>query len=482
MLIGFATALPFLIFTYFLSGCVLFLALNRLVRLPVQDVPRLFWLSLGVGPAAVSWLVVIGVKLVPGLPHLAYIALVEIVFVSLAALGWRTRGSLQTVFSDLHNRLRALPRWTWFERFMGLLLLGVFCADLFFALILPITENDAIQYVLVSGMMYERSSVAFYPVIEPDPQSGFYAVSSHPIGFMGLYLWTFMAQGGTGSLSLIKLASPAFVFFTLLALTSISWEKSRLVAFTSALILLATPVYFFQSTLLSIDSFRIYLLVVAAVWLFETAVRGNKHAGLRWAAGLFCGFSMFSHSINLVFTVPLLGLGYLAVANGPIAKRLNTIIVVALVAIVVGGERIASNLLQFGMPVYDFLPVYELSFLRYADHVWGSAGMVTSWDRVTSGVLRSWTDLRSFGLSYWIFLAALSGWAINWPTVGWVTGLEKMQVVVVGAFLLLAAATVAMGSPVFVTNARYLVTVQPFIASVGALFLITIYERYRDRT
>lgn len=475
------TTLSFLFFTYFLSGCALFLALQRVVRLPTPEVPRFFWLSLGAGPVAISWVVIVSMHLVPGLAPLAYVVLAQVFVITLGAVGWPARNTLQTVYADLMGKIRSLSAWTGFEWFLGLLLVTLVCANLFLALILPIVENDAIQYVLVSQMILERGSLALYPVIEPDPRTGFYAVSSHPLGFMGLYLWTFMAQGGTEPLALIKLVSPAYVFYSLLALAAFHWNRARLVIFTAGLVLLATPAYFLQSVFLSIDSFRIYLLLAAAAWLLETARRADRHAGLKWGAGLFCGLSMFSHSVNLIFTVPLLGLGYLAVAAGPLLDRLRTLIVVALAATVVGGERLVSNLLQFGLPVYDFFPVYEMEFLRHTEHVWGSVGMVTMWDRVVRGLLRGWTALHLAGFSYWIFLAALVGWVCGWPVSGWAKVEERMLIVVIGGFYLLAAATVMVGSPVFVTNYRYMVTVQPFIASIGAVFLVAVYERYRNR-
>ncbi|MCC7483951.1 MAG: hypothetical protein IT529_03085 [Burkholderiales bacterium] len=473
------SVLPYLLLTYVLSGCALFLAAQRFLRLPAAEVPRLFWLSFGAGPVLVSWLLVTAMQLAPGLPQLAYVVAVEAGLVALGLAGWPARSELRPVAAGVCESVRRLRAWSGIERVTAFLLLAMLAGITGFALLLPITENDAIQYALVSRMFYERDTLAFYPVVRPDPATGFYAVSSHPLGFMGLYLWSFMAQGSAGQLGLVKLVSPAFVCFSLLALAALHWRRPRLVTLTASLLLLATPVYFIQASLLSIDSFRIYLLVAAAGWTLETAERGAARPRLKWVAGIFCGLSMFSHSINLVLTIPLLGAAYLVVAGGPVFERLRVASLIGVTAIVVGGERILSNFLQFGMPIYDFLPVYELRFIRHPAHVWGEAGIIDAWDRVVGGVLRGFADPRSYGITYWIAAAGLVAWLLRWPARDWAGPTEKLLLATTACLYVFAAATVAAGSPAFVTNARYLMTVQPFIASLAAAFLVAAYERYR---
>lgn len=468
---------PLLLFTYAVAGCAVFLALQRFARLRGDDVPAMFWVSLGAGPAVISLITIVSVRVAPGTPPLFHVLLVEAILAGLTVLGWRERHALVQVADDLAAGIRALRRWTWLERLVAALLLLVLLAIWLFALVLPVAENDALQYVLVSRMFYERETLAFYPVIQADPQTGFYAVSSHPLGYMGVYLWSYMAQGDAVRLTAVKLVSPAYVTYTLIAFAALNRQRPRLVWLLAGLLLVTTPVYFIQTGDLSIDSFRMYLLLAAGGWVLVAARAASLANPCTWIAGVFCGLSMYSHSINLILTVPLLGAGYLLVARGSLGARVAAGTAIAVCATVVGGERIFSNLLQFGMPVYDFLPVYDLPFMHRTEHVWGEAGMLLPWEQVWFGVLRGWTDLRSYGASYWILALAGACALLGWPVRGWAGRPEAMYATVCVLMCLVAAATVAVGSPAFVTNARYLMTVQPFVASLGAVFLVALHTR-----
>ncbi len=473
------TPVLYLLLSLLLSSLITCSALIRAARAGSDQAVTIFLMSFGIGPALLSWLLVFLIRIVPHQVDGFYIAVIISIFVAIAFYGRKEHRAILDVMSGAGRFLHhIIEKGRFFEQFLFLLLLAVIASNLFLAIFIPLSENDAIQYAVVSKMIYLYKSVSFYPVVEPDPNTGFYAVSSHPLGFMGLYFWAFLIQGGVKTVNIISLVTPYYVFATILALLAACRGRPLVVFFFSVILLLVTPAYYIQSSQLSIDAFRIYLMFSAFLWIVYLADKTDRPLSLLMATAVVLAMSMQAHSMGLLFTLPFLLPIMFVLMKGELSGRIKDVLIIATVATLVGGWRMFENVAMYGTPVYDFLPVYNLPSIHYDEYVWYGNGLLTGWDRVVRGLLRGFTNLKGFGFSYWLFLGFLyfsvRYWLENRFDISG-SGLESAVVLFVAGFMFTSALTLALGMHVMVAGDRYMLTAQPLIAFGGGIFLGKIY-------
>jgi hypothetical protein len=357
-------------------------------------------------------------------------------------------------------------------------LLVTWLAMLLFAIAIPLHENDALQYVIVAKMIFEKGTAAFYPVVIPDPTTGFYATSSHPLGFMGIYLWIFQAQASALDLSLIKWVTPIYVLYTLLAVWAVLWKRPLGYSLFAGLLLLATPIYFIQSTQLGIDAYRMAMLLIALTMVTISAAKGG-----RWlvAAALFAGMSMFSHSVNLLFTLPLSFAAFLLNRDVLLRRRIIDFAWMSLAALLLGGYQLVANQLKFGVPIYDSLPVYSLPIIHHSEYVWYGNQLFSGADKVLHGLLRGWSQPEQFWVAYWLFSVTGIGWMLGRRRLMALSDLEWTMLFAIGLFYLAAALSLFLGMHVFVANNRYLLTVQPMVVMLSSIWLGALLDRKKAK-
>ncbi len=477
--------IKFTVFILFYAGSsvTVFLALSRLSRFDRQSTWPMFLISIGIGPVAISWILVQAIRLFPGHGNFFYLTVMLAATLAILAWGW-DKNRWRIIQSSATKGFKAVLTWRPVEKIMGVILAVVVLSNLFLAIFAPATENDAIQYITVAKMMIERHSFDFYPVVQPQP-NGFYAISSHPLGFMGMYLSTYILQNSDALSPFIKIVSPLFVIFTLSALWGAFRQSRPIYPITASLVLICTPCYFIQSSQLSIDSFRMYLLFAAVLWMIEFCKRSAPDMGMAIAVGVVAGLSMYSHSIGLLFTLPLIMPIYLLFHPKPWREWFRDGLLIVCVALFFGGYRIVANMILFGSPICDHLPVYDLKNIKYNEYVWYAAKMFNLKDKIFHGLLKGFTNLRSFGLSYWLSIGIVPIIFLNFikkrcgSTERFLlSGVIAVIVLFYGAVIL----SLCLNMHVFIANVRYLMTIQPFIAITAAFFWGTLYENLENRS
>ena len=450
---------------YLLSSSGFFLFLAKLGRVKRERGVRLFLISLGLGPVFASWVLTMTVRLKPGMENGFYLSVVGLVLLVVSAWGWKSNSGVRHVLIEHLILWRPSLGQTVAEKCLHLTLWMLLLLLFVLALFAPITENDAIQYVVVAKTMFERHSLDFYPVIEPLP-SGFYAVSSHPVGFMGLYLMTFMLQGASEVTIFIKIISPIYVLCTIAAFYGLLGPDRKLERPVAVLLLLSTPCYFSQASQLSIDSFRMYLLVAALFWALELTREETRAWRMATTVGIVTGLSMYSHSIGLLFSLPLVLPVVFLLGGPPLGARMSRCLIITTVALVLGGYRIVENLMLFGTPIYDHLPVYDLERIHYDEYVWYSSYLFNVFDKVIKGLLKGFSSVRAFGAGYWIFAFVSIALLFNRR------GLSRdfmCCLLVIFLFYCAVVLSMLLDMHVFIANFRYLMTVQPFVALAAAI-------------
>jgi len=465
------TQLAGVLLTYLVSSVAVFAALAGLARPTKEEAPGLFFMVIGLGPLSISWLLSNLLFYFPGLPAVFYLLAVEAVLF-LPILIWFDRLKLLLGSFFGHEGIpfrygsRAAP--------LIIFLFGFFlwATMAFQAVATPLTANDPLQYATVARWVYEDKSVISYPYIEPDQGAGRFAGFSHPLGYISLMVWSYLLQGHAESAGLIKLISPIYVLYTLLLLWRLLSGRGRLHGLIAALALLCTPFYYDMSSICHIDPLRIYTFFLSFVVLAELL----KKPAL-WKvvlSGLAIGASMYSHSIG-VLTGPFFALIYLVESKEKPSRRIINLLLIAVIALTVGGSQYVYNYFFFGTPVSNDLSVWNLRHLDYQSYFRHDRQIAHLADRILYGALKVLTKFDSFGLGYWVFLLALL-----WSLWTGVLKHDRFFRVFLWATALYFAATffsLLLDMDIFILNDRYPLTVQPLVAYGIGLFLGTIFDK-----
>ena len=453
-----------LVFTYLGSSLILFPVLVRLMDPDEETARELFFASLGLGPLTIAWLMTGLLTIVPGRSDLFYVGCIAAVFALLLFFAAGKIGIVGTIMKRSAASLLALRARQHWTIWVLMAMIAVLAVRLFIlSASCPITENDALQYSFVSKLMYERKALDFYPLITPDPATGFYAVSSHPPAYMGLMAWTYLIQGGASPAAWIKIISPMFVVYTLWLLAAILSRRPRFVRLVGMLLLIATPHYFVEASNLSIDPLRIYAFTTAVfgvVWVLRA-----DHPRAAVALGFAAGLSMFSHSLAGLLTLPILSCIYLLRSRCAVRRRILSLAVLGVVALLIGGQQYLQNYRMFGTPIYDDLPVYRVEGIGQKEWIRQERNLVSLSDRLVHGFFMGFTRLQMFALSYW--LGAL-GLAISFRRV-WRDPDLFVFCSTIALFYGVVLATLLVGTDAIVGSYRYVLTIQPFVACLGAV-------------
>lgn len=453
-------------------GCF-FLFVRRVARLGINDVPALAAVSLGMAPFLAAWLLTGLFFVCPGRSDFFYVVTILMVFVIAGAYG--LRGQQRLYLSPVPGLREATPF------LVALAVLGLLLV--LQATILPLTGNDPLEYALVAKMFYTAKSLAHYPFYEADPATGFYAGFSHPLGYVSLIVWTTLFDGGNfGWLS--KSLSPFFTIATLLLFVA-SRRPDRMVhGALAGLLLMGCSLYFQTSAICHIDALRLFAIYLSFFCLDRALTFPGREARC-WLSlcAISAGLSLFSHSIGLL-TLPFLSVAWIALSRQPWPRRLAVVAVVCSVGMAVGGVRYARNLLDYGQPLRDYEPVWNLPSIDFTAYNNRLKSIVTPLQRLTNGVLTPFirynglTDnaLIFFGLSFWLALVAAFR-----PSRLRFDPMAFSCLISLCLFFALCTSSMLAGSSLIIKNPRYFLTVLPFAAYLGAIPAAAVAKYARER-
>ncbi len=458
-----------LIFTYVISSLIVFLAVarfcNRREREEEDHALHLFYLTAGLGPIAVAWILTMLLWIVPGLPDVAYLLLIPACFVAVLPLArgqWHLLRILPTrVHRGMANALRSMR---WQQKFVLGVVILLLMLIVLLPLILPLVQNDPLEYATDARIIYREKSYAIYPFIVPDPETGHYAPSSHPPAYVSLITWSYMLQGGSERAGLLKCIAPAFAVHSILLLWYLLSSRGVVTALLGALLLVSTPLFFMQTAICHIDPLRIYTFFLAFVWLDEFLRRPERATSLICGAAL--GFALFGHSIGLL-ALPLFAGTFFLVAQGDLSQRIRPLLPIVGVALLVGGFHYVRNVFIFGSPIHDSAAVVELEQLHFQDYLLLKRGLMTLGDRTLYGALAGFTSVEYFGLGHWILLAGV-------PFYRSFIRQDRLSLImlsVVAFYFASTFASVLLGMDLMIKNIRYLLTIQPFVIYLAAMVL-----------
>lgn len=457
-----------------------------------------FGMGLVIGPFLLSWFLTLLLTFMPGQSRLFYILLPLLPFFIPAILRARR------IWADIKgfaNDYLALPKIRWAHAIAGLFTLALIVFGLGGLVVVnaltPLHGNDALEYFSVAKHIAQARDAGVYPIIDNTVAGGFMAPWTHPLGYINQLTYGYLIQGSLEQSFVPRFVAPYYGLAMAAMMIAFAGFQRKISGPIAAYLLLATPLFYSLIIQCHIDPARIaaFTAAICAVWI--ACQKPSLITAL--IAGIACGCSMFSHSIGIL-TLPLAVPIYIL-----LARRANIFVHLISLGLIVGlpiamlALRYAVNLKVFGGFINDSVEIWTFPELS-VDHTRNVMRFMESpLDQIFNGALMGFTNTGLFGLHYYILGFALLLWIVfarktlarpvkfllsqKWRRDSDPTYAAFLVVLGYTGIMFL---TILAGTDLAIKNARYLLTLQPFIimASVRILALYCLGDsptpRYRD--
>jgi len=465
-------------------------ASRRLYHGDGQDAERLR-LAFGVGaaPFVLGLASVLALSVLPGASHQQHLALMILVLILVFGIGL---GTGKPVLPSLPKEPDPISKT---ER----MILRVIRAALFLwgvslignTLLIPLTQNDSLEYALVGRELFFSRAISIYPVMNPDTNAtGFFGPWTHPPLYVGLIYLANVLQGQANDPGVMRLLSPWFLSANLFVVYHLGLVFGRLAAGFSALIMLSVPLYFLGATSALLDALPSLGMSLVLVALLHPQ---KQSAPIRQGIvlGLAIALGLWAHSQSILL-IPLALLGLL-LASGPrdFFSRANAVrlAVTGAVVVAVASWPYMRNIGIFGAMISDNPLIFSLDVLDWAGYFAQSRSLSSVPEVVQYGIFKGWFAYEAFGFSFWFMLIglfyslarlmrrdALSSWiAGEFSSEADRTMLLWLGLIVIylGGVVLSSLA----GIDLMIRNERYMLIILPMAALIGGTGLAALTQR-----
>ncbi len=459
--------------TYIGSSLAIFLLIARLTRTTEQDAAQLFFLTLGLGPITISWLLAKFFCIFPHNSDLFYITLVSACFIipvffcrkQLSLLKYLCRQA-EEAFNGFQFNKRRLEAAI-------ILAVSIIMLIVFLQCIVKLAVgNDFLKYATVSRLLYEYKMTSVYPFINGDP-AGFVSASPHPLGYHMLMVWSYMLQGNNSSPGMIRTIAPFYTLCSIILLYYLLSRKGVGFGAFGMLVFISTPLIVNNTLDCHVDPMRVYFFFLAFTWLSVAIDKGELRNYI--TAGFATGMSMYCHAIGFL-TLPFLLFTYYFISEKTSRQKISALVIIAAVALLIGGQRPIINCQLYGSPTGSVGKVRAMKELHHIEWVKYTRQINTFNDRIIYGLLKGFSKRKSFGLSYFVLLLALIVCFKQFRT----NTRDLTFLYVMLLFYALVVVSLLLNKDDIIKNDRYFLTLQPFVAYLAAVLLGNLYEKVRS--
>ena len=438
------------------------------------------WVGLGLGPFFAGLATVLALGMLPGASHLVHLSFVLAVLAAVAAVAAMFGKGVEA----------PAPTGAGFTK-TGIALVVMValwaCVLLVNAVLLPLFQNDSLEYATVGRLLFEKRALSYYPAIDPGvSQSGFYGPWTHPPLYVALIYLGQIIQGHADAPGLMRLIAPWFALAGAGVVYGVGRMVDRTTGAAAALVFLSTPLF-----MLGADSGLIDALPVLGFALMIAALVGTGPSV--WGRGLAIGgalaLSLWTHSQAFLF--PFLAVAALGVWHGLSGWRraLVEAPVALATAFVLAAWPYLRNVSIFGSPISDNPKVFAAPNLHWDDYFLFARGLDSLAAQIQYGVFKGWFSSEAFGPSFWfmtvglaLFASQLGGRKIIRTFVFPKAELNDAQRVLwtcsglIVAYLAGVALSIQVGSEL-IRNERYLLILMPAVAICGGFGLAVVLQR-----
>lgn len=451
----------------------------------------LFGISMVIGPVLMSWVLTMMLIAMPGQTRLFYVLGPVVPFAVLVVLF--SKGLVDSLKAHVGNWRKLFDSgieravWTVFPLFILFVTLG---AVLTLAASTPIHGNDSIEYQIVAWTVSQSLDASIYPIVDLDTANGFSAPWTHPMGYINLLTHAYLVQGFGDTSGVARFVAPYFGFALIVLMMGFGGFRNVMAGVVSAVFMICTPIFLHLIVQVHIDPIRLATLTaaIAAIWMVSQLDSWR----LVVLAGITAGCAMFVHSIGIL-TLPIAIPTYILIARRfGFVKHTVRIVVICTIAIGMLAPRYAINQAQFGSLVADSVEVWEMEKIAVAHTRLVTRYMETTPDKIVNGALMGLSETTLFGWFQHLFFIALLILILRTLMMlrrekrnpfrelidqRWREWGDPSLAALFAAlgYIAMMVLTVMMGSDLAVKNARYVMTMQPFVIMFAVRYLVLVY-------
>ncbi len=356
---------------------------------------KLFFVFLGCGPILLAYFLEVLLRLLPEQPLIFYTASL---FAALILTTFFSISPIKKLFHQFKYRAYQAHLLD-----MGLFVfLFVFLLLYFWqSLLLPLTQNDALQYATMARIFFSELNLTNYPFIKAH-STGFMAGTCHPLANHMLIFFTYLIQGHSDSFGAGRIIHPLYLIFQCLAIIGFLGYKRLRIALLTCILLLSIPATYQMALSFSIDSLRIYGVMAAVFSLYFTYSKVNAtYKMIFWS--LFP--AIYSHNLGIIL-IPFYAFYGAAQALIKGNKSLAFPFLSLFPPLLLWGFHYIINFQHFGSPISDNLEMWSHPLVGWKDFVLRASEQTDLTSRLLSS-LKIFTQLDNFGFIY--LGAAVSG-------------------------------------------------------------------------
>lgn len=447
----------------------------RQARLPLTT-------GIAFGPFLLGFGGILALTAAGGASHLLHlgVALAFVTTVGVGAAAVRVVWPRQFKVDRTDRQPLSLGEWS-----LVLALGAAVVALLAITLLVPLIQNDALEYGLAARELYFARDLHAYPVLNPESNlTGFYGPWTHPPLYVVLLYLADVIQGHADVPGAIRLIAPWFLWCG----AGVVWSLGRLVdratALMAALLFMSTPLLFLGAGSALIDALPVvgFALVVAGIVGFN-----SNAISIGAVLGVLLGASLWTHSQAVLFAP--LALAALAFDNGVKSwfRTAREAAVALAVALAIAGWPYWRNTELFGTPISDNPVVFALAGLHWSDYFTIGRGLGSPTALVQYGVLKGLFALETYGLIFWLVAGSIVVF-LGRQTRATVQGLICsgarlldtqdrvlwLMILLICCYVAGTILSVALGIDHFVKNERYLLITLPMVSVVAAFGVVQL--------
>ncbi len=437
--------------------------------------------GLSFGPFLAGMGAVLMLLLLPGRPSALHLAGIALMLLALCAL-YRP-----SALPQRRTRLSWVPSVQKIS-FLEVVLFLWLAALAVLPNLVPLTQNDALEYATVGRIVFDARDLMAYPAIHPETTaSGFFGPWTHPPLFVALFYAVYALQGTDIAPGLGRLISPWFAIACTWLLYTLAARLSKASGLFAALVFVSCPLFF-----LGADSSLIDALPIAGLLLsFAVLVYGDPNRKLLTGAiaGLPLGFALWTHSQAILFIPMLMSLILARHGLRHLPRGIAQGLAMLAVALLLSAYPYLRNYQIFGALVSDMPAIFALPSLRWDDYFSIARGIAHWPAKIQYGLLKGWFTPESYAASFW--LATLGLGIFLWQALRSARSLILDGVrdadgplnllystfLVIFAYLSAVTLSVLMGIDLAIRNERYWLILLPFIALFAGWGLAVILRR-----